>query len=820
MPTVHPSRVKPEEACRRCEIPEETIGETTGEKEASPVAFFGLGQDRFAATLETALAIKDPFYNIAAVGVAGTESLAFMRETVSQTVKKIQKDNLRGFPPANDWCYVFNFANQRSPVALPFKKGKGKVFRQKIETACATLQEKMSVAVQSETIESVMAAMRREIEKWRIVENQMLGREAAARGFLYFMLPNNPFGGFGPGSKSPRAEGETLKLMAPDEEQALSEPEINQFQEKNEELSALRRKSVEEFNARATALNQQAKALLEKAVQETIDEVFDALGMGDVGESSALGAYLSGLKDYSFANYEIFVKDDAKEKEKNDIASAMRENKDPFLPWKVNVFIDNSATEGIIPICARHIPTIEDFVGKMEYVHMLGVSYTDHTRIRPGVAAEANGGVLVVDAHDLLVVPGLWEVVKKYIRTQTLSLETRMSLMGYDAEQMHPLPIPFRTRVVLFGERWLMDLLANVDMEFRALFRARAEMKPFVERSPEQIAAYARRLQEETDRQVARSLSREGLARLIEYAGRIVQSQERLSTDFDALRTILSEAALNAKRGNAPEITDAHVAKAIKDRIWRADFYHTYLQERIGDQTYLVSVTGAKTGQINGLVITEQNDIMFGFPSRITAVASMGQPGFVNIHRAAKLAGTTLTKADETMRGLLEKTFAQDFPLSCRITFAFEQTYGPIDGDSASLAEYLVMLSSISGLPLRQDIAITGSANIHGDVQPIGGVNEKIEGFFDICVLFGGLTGTQGVIIPWQNKRDLMLRDDVVAAIREERFSVFAVETMDAAVEILFGRAPEEVYEKTKEALRSYSDKARAYSHGASGGNA
>ncbi len=831
MPVQYPFEVTPEEALRRCEeesadIPQEMVNRNAIDTES----FIGLGQERFFSAIRAGILMEDPYANVYVPGLAGHRGFSVVENAVKTVLEEAAQANVRHFLAPRDWCYVHNFKNSCCPMPVSFPQGEGRVFKEKIAALRTILEKGIRRAMQSKDIRDEHRRHVQERRSWLVQKKEEFEKEARARGFT---ISDTSDGGTFPDavgfavlSRKKRKRSAPARMQKT-EYNALTDEEKKEITRKELELTALAESIMLAADKKADETVAQINKREKRAVDAVITRAFRAFRGKDFssdrvppvagavaqGESASGGqgnepltAYLRGLKEYARSRHRIFLEKDNEGSEEDDESSllkALEPTDDPFLPWKVNLFVDNAETDGA-PLVARSISSIEEFAGNLNTRSFLGGSQTDHTRLEAGFAAQANGGVLILDADDLLAVPGLWDTVKKYVRNQRISFETVETLIGADSPSMRPQPIPLTMRVVLFGSSELLERIAEYDDDFTSFFKIRAEALPFVERTREEVAAYSGWFRGVAKEELQMNLSREGAARLIEHAGRLAGHQERLSTDLESLHDVLDEAALGAKKQERDCITAADVTEAIGAKIWRSDFFREIERQWIRDKKLLVAVSGIVVGQINGLVVFEEGGLTFGAPVRLAARTSCGAIGVVNIQHKAGLDGEFLKKADHTVRGLLKARFAQEHPLALEIYFSFEQAYCEVNGDSASMAQYLVMLSSISGIPLRQSIAITGSLDLLGNVQPIGGVNDKVAGFFRVCERVGELSGEQGVIIPWQNKKELMLPEDVVAAIRAEKFHVWAVATLDEAVRVLTGEEPAEVERKAKEQLLRY----------------
>jgi predicted ATP-dependent protease len=459
---------------------------------------------------------------------------------------------------------------------------------------------------------------------------------------------------------------------------------------------------------------------------------------------------------------------------------------DPFLPYRVNVFVDNSDTE-VPPIVIETNPTYHNLFGVVEKRSMMGGFVTDFTMIKAGSISRANGGYLVLYDRDVLASPGVWEALKRVIKNRELRIEEPATFFGWLAPQgLRPEPIPTDAKIIMIGDPMLYHALSTMDPDFRETFKVKADFNFEIDLAKENITAYACFISASCEREGLRHFDSSGVARVIEHSARLVEDQEKLSTRFSDIVDLLIESNYWAQKNGSELISGKHVEKAIEEKSFRLNLIEERIREMIAQGTLLVDVAGAAVGQVNGLAIYQLGDFSFGKPSRITARTFLGRDGIVNIEREAKLSGKTHDKGVLILNGYLGAKYAQQRPLSLSASLCFEQSYEGVDGDSASSTELYAILSSLTGLPLKQNIAVTGSVNQNGEIQPIGGVNRKIEGFFDVCRL-KGLTGDQGVLVPKANLRNLMLRGDVVEAAAQGKFHIYAVSTIDEGFEVLTG---------------------------------
>jgi ATP-dependent Lon protease len=457
---------------------------------------------------------------------------------------------------------------------------------------------------------------------------------------------------------------------------------------------------------------------------------------------------------------------------------------DSFTEYQVNVYVDNSETKGA-PIIVETTPNYRNLFGTIErVVERSGVWKTDFSHIKAGSFLRANGGYLIFNALEALTEPGVWPALKRTLKNQVMEIQTYDPFYFFATSALKPEPIECNTKIVMIGDSYLYHLLYNLDDDFKKIFKIKADFDSVMNKDVEKISQYASFIRKICDEDKLRPFDKAGIAAVVEYGVRITGRQKKLSTRFYLIADLLREANYWAMKDGSDVVNEKHVDKAIEKKVYRLNLVEEKIQEMIDDGTILIDSDGMIVGQVNGLSVYNLGDYMFGKPSRITTNTSMGKAGIINIEREAEMSGPTHNKGVYILAGYLRGRYAQDKPITMSASICFEQSYSGVDGDSASSTEIYALLSSLSGLPLRQDIAVTGSVNQKGEIQPIGGVNEKIEGFFDVCRA-KGLTGKQGVMIPHLNIDDLMLRKDVVAAVKEGKFRIYPVKTIDQGIEIL-----------------------------------
>jgi ATP-dependent Lon protease len=459
---------------------------------------------------------------------------------------------------------------------------------------------------------------------------------------------------------------------------------------------------------------------------------------------------------------------------------------DAFVEYQVNVLVDNSGVNGA-PVVIEQNPRYKNIFGTIErVVDRNGVWKTDFTRIKAGSILKADGGFLVMHAWDALTEPGVWPTLKRVLRNRQIEIQPPESGLLGASSALKPEPIDLNVKVIMIGDAVIYQMLYQLDDDFREIFKVRADFDSEMPNNVKTISSYVSFIRSLCETEKLTPFEVSGMTEVIEYGARLAGQQQKLSTRFSTLADVIREADYWARKDTAAHIGGAHVRKAIEERIDRVKMIEEKIQEMILDGSILIDTDGARVGQVNGLSIYQLGENAFGKPSRITAKTAVGKAGIINIEREASMSGPTHNKGVLIIAGFLRDRYAQEKPLDLSASIAFEQSYSGVDGDSASSTEIYALLSALSGVPLRQDIAVTGSVNQHGEIQPIGGVNLKIEGFFDVCKA-RGLTGGQGVLIPAQNVKELMLRHDVVDAVRKREFHIYAVSSIDEGVEILTG---------------------------------
>lgn len=756
--------------CWRCD-PNTFEFEST--KELTPLREF-VGQDRAIRAIEFGLSMNRDGYNIYVSGLTGTGKTSAVKAQIDKLLE--EKQALKQVSQPVDWCYVYNFAAPERPQIVSLPQGRGKVFRDQMNSLLQRIREELAKAFSSEEYK----AEKRKIMEASQSEQQKLfeevGEKARREGFKFQMTPMGP-------ALIPLAGGKPLSQA---EYAALEHLVRERFEEKQAELLKELQASYEKARELERETAEKLQSMDKSVADFTIARLFDSL-MQEYKESERIYQYLANLKSYTMDNLDVF-KD--KEEEAPSVfgvpASYIVRGRDPFLPFQVNVFVDNSMAKGP-PVLVEPNPSYANLFGKIERRFFFGGYVSDHTMLKPGALHLANCGYLLLSAVDVVTNPTVWPALKRAIKTKEVRIEDPLEQLGLVVSQgLRPEPMPINVKIVLIGDSLLYQLLSIYDEDFWETFRVKADFDFQIDKTRKNMMAFAAFIAGTCEQDRLRHFDRTGVAKVVEYAARMVADQNKLSSRFAQIRELVQEAEYWARRDNATLVSGQHVEKAVTERIYRHNLPDERVRELISNGTIMIDVDGAVVGQVNGLSLYSLGDIAFGKPSRITCKTFLGRGGVINIERESQLSGRIHDKGVLILSGYIGWKYAQDNPLSLSASLCFEQSYEGVEGDSAASAELYALLSSLSGLPIRQGIAVTGSVNQKGELQPVGGVNQKIEGFFQVCKA-KGLTGNQGVIIPRQNLRNLMLRQEVVDAVGEGKFHIYAVGTIDEGMEILTG---------------------------------
>jgi ATP-dependent Lon protease len=756
----------------RC-LPESLPFETTAE--ISPCMEI-IGQERALKAIRLGLELDSLGYNIFIVGLVGTGR----NTTIKCLLEEIDKE---GKIP-DDLCYVNNFKDADQPRCICLPAGQGKVFKKDMEDLIDSLKKNVPLVFESEDYQK----RRRElVEKHREREKAMVkefeGR-AKKEGFTVVQVQVGPFTRpdvvpVVAGNAMPLEQLENLvdQGQYPKESLELLKTKYGQLSTDMEQVLKETRKVEKLIQEELAALD---KSAISQLVQDAIGDIKEKYSQAKIR------AYLDEVRENILGSPGRFQpKPEAPQIPIPGLV--LPTPPDAFTEFQVNVLVDNSETKGA-PVIIETSPTYRNLFGTIErnVDRMGGMWKTDFTKIKNGSFLRANGGYLVLNALDVFIEPGVWIALKRTLRNRTMEMQSFDPFYLFASSALKPEPIDVKVKVVMIGDAYLYETLYAVDEDFKKIFKVKADFDTVMERKEETQLKYAAFIRKICAEEKLLPFDRSGAAAVIEYGVRLAGRQKKLSTEFHRITDILREASYWAGKDGGAAVTAKHVDQAIAEKIYRKKMIEEKIQEMIDDGIILIDSEGARVGQVNGLSVYDMGEYAFGKPSRITAQTSMGKAGIINIEREADLSGRTHNKGVLILAGYLRGKYAQDKPLTLTASICFEQSYGGIDGDSASSTEVYAILSSLAELPIRQEVAVTGSVNQNGEIQPIGGVNQKIEGFFDVCRA-RGLTGTQGVMIPHQNTGDLMLRKDVVEAVSQGKFHIYPVKTIDEGIEILTG---------------------------------
>ena len=767
-------RVLWEETCWTCKTEDFNFQCTD---ELTPLDRF-IGQDRALDAIRFGLEVDKPGYNLFVTGLTGTGKTSAIKAHLESIIEDMERQE-KSKPPC-DWCYAHNFDDPDRPFALSLPAGEGKSLRSRMTYILALLREEMPKVFKSEQFE----AERREMEeKGRLTTQEIMGaleQDARSQGFAVQMNQTGV-------TIFPMVENRT---MSPEEYQALEEEQ---------------RKSVDEIRNQLMQQTQETMAKVREAEKESWDLIHDhersaaEHRVADIFRPTVnayenvpeVNHYLRHLADNVLDHLNLFKDDEAVPSQTAPpMGSAPPSGSgpgNPFLAFEINLLVDNSDVV-TSPIVVEPNPNWGNLFGRIERRATMGTYFSDHSMLKPGSIHQANGGYLVLNARDVLTYPPVWEGLKRVIRNREIRLEDPAEQNGFFVPQgLRPEPIPLDIKVIITGDESTYRLLTTVDNEdFWDLFKVKAEFDNKVDITPDNIDAYCAFICRTCEDEGLRAFDANGAARVIEFAARMVSDQKKLSTRFGQIKDLLIESDYWAGQASCELVLGEHVEQAVNKKIHRLNIVEERVQEMVENGSVLLDFTGSVVGQVNGLAVYDLGDFSFGRPSRITAQTFAGREGVINIEREASLSGSTHDKGVLILSGYLGAKFGQERPLTLSSSLCFEQSYDGVDGDSASSTELYAIMSSLSGLPLKQNLSVTGSVNQMGEIQPIGGVNQKVEGMFDVCRI-AGLTGDQGVMVPHQNLRNLMLRADVVAAIKEGKFHIYSVRTIDEGLEILTG---------------------------------
>ena len=768
------TEVPPEKLRWTCD-PDSLGFESTGEcKQITGI----IGQERALTAIRMGLEIESPGYNIYASGLTGTGKTSTIKTLLSQLdVKKKTPDDI---------CYVHNFREPDMPRDITIPAGMGKKFQGDMDDLVIFLKNEITKLLESDDFkkssEEIINSYRAKQKELIKVFNDRLQKE-------HLQIVQYQIGPYMKQDVVPVFEGkpvpvEQLEVLA--DQDKFDKDTLNTIQ-----------KNIESFRSDFDTVMRQTREL-EKEIQKEIGALEYKYGLPVVSgivtdirmeyasKNEKIEAYLNDVQENILSNLKTFKDKEEEQQPAAFIApGTIPYQTKQFIEYKVNILVDNAHTEKV-PIIIETTPTYKNLFGTIERdIERTGIWSTDFTRIKAGSLLRANGGYIVFDALDALIEPGVWEFLKRTLKNRLLTMQ------NYDpysivSTAMKPESIPIDVKVIMIGDDYLYNQLYNLVDDFKKIFKIRAPFDTEMLNSKDNIIAYVSFIKKITEEENLLQFDKKAVAAVIEHGVRLTGHQKKISTRFSDVADLIREASYWASKEGSQVVSDTHVDKAYDEKVMRVSLLEDKIQELIEDGTIMINTEGTAVGQVNGLSVYDIGDYAFGKPSKITVQTSVGRSGVINIEREAKLSGKTHDKGVLILEGYFRGKYAQDKNLTMSASICFEQSYGEIDGDSASSSEIYAVLSSLADIPIRQDIAVTGSVNQKGEIQPVGGVNLKIEGFYDVCKA-KGFTGSQGVIIPALNVPDLMLRKDVVKSVTEKRFHIYPVSTIDEGIAILTG---------------------------------
>lgn len=738
-----------------------------------------IGQERALKALRLGVDLYSPGYNIFVTGLSGTGK--------ATTIQKILERISPNCPVLNDYAYVNNFSNPDMPRLLVFPVGVAQMFANAMDSMIDFLIDKIPVVLEDEAY----AARRKNImENYAEEEKKLMLEFENEIKKDNFSLGQVQMGQFYRPEIFPIINGKPVPIQQVAElvnNNTISPEEAEKVYQKYQEYTI----QLQELFKKGLQLSREYQEKLLKLEQEAVNNLITGVitDMKEKFNYPKVHEYLDEVKESIMNNLDDFKeagKPEQPQQPQPPLPPALEEIRDPFRVYRVNVILDNSSTKEC-PVIIETTPTYTNLFGTIERIYEGGGAwYSDFMNIKAGSILRANGGYLVLNAFDALTEPGVWKTLKRTLMYRKLEIQDYMGQYLLYTTNIKPEPIEINTKVIFIGNDEIYYLLSEYEEDFKKIFKVRADFDYEMKNTPKALNDLAGLVRKLCDEENLLHFDRLAIARLAEFSARYAGSKDKLTARFSVVADIVREANFWAKDSGAEIVTGDHVKIAYENYIYRHNMIEEKINEMIKDGILIIDISGEKVGEINGLSVYTINDYSFGKPSKITVAVSAGNTGIVNIEREARLSGKIYDKGVLVISGLLKEKFGQNFPLSFSASICFEQSYSGVDGDSASSTEIYALLSALSGIPIKQGIAVTGSVNQKGIIQPIGGVNEKIEGFFKICKI-KGLDGNQGVIIPRRNLKDLLLKDEVIDAVKKEKFHIWAVDTIDEGIEILTG---------------------------------
>ena len=724
-----------------------------------------IGQERGIKALEFGVNVDIKGYNIYLEGPSGVGKTMYAKNYLDKIAKKKKVPS--------DWCYIYNFTNPNEPIAVSFPAGQGKEFKETMDAFIKDIRNDIKSTFNNDDFEKEKTLIRQDFEEKRANLLDKLNQESEKHGFQVKSAQNGIY-------MMPIIDGKTIEE---EEFEKLDEDVKKQFEEKSSIVQEQIMQVIGQIKEMERASDKRLEEWQSNIALLTVNSHINYI-KSKYKRNKKVNQFLNDVKQDILKNISIFT---AKEDEKQAQQQGPRqESPKPWLNYRVNLFVDNSNLEGA-PVIMDSNYSYHNIFGKLEYENYYGALKTDYTMLKPGLLQMANGGYIIFQAKDLLANGICYEALKKALRIKELSIENtadqRSSMVMIS---LKPEPIPLDLKVLIVGNDTIYQSLLAMDSDFRKLFKIKVEFEEDAPLTEENMNKLARFIHGFCEQEELPHLDKGAVAKIIEYASKISGEQEKVSTRFTDIAQVVGEAATWAQMDKKKIVTAEYINTALQERIERVKKYDSKYMEMIKENTLLIDTTGSQIGQINGLTVMTIGDYTFGKPVKITANTYMGKTGVVNVEREVELSGSSHSKGVLILTGYLGEMFAQDIPLSLTASICFEQLYNGVDGDSASSTELYAILSSLSGIPINQSISVTGSVNQKGEIQPIGGVNDKIEGFYQVCKM-RGLDGSHGVMIPTQNVKNLSLSEEIVEAVKNKKFHIYAISTIEEGIEILTG---------------------------------
>jgi len=727
------------------------------------------GQSRALDAIRLAIGIDAPGYNVYVSGLRSRHE--------RESVLRILSEKAATMPTPGDWVYVNNFRNPESPVAIYLKPGQGVALRAKMTELVAFVLEQLPKSFRREDFDQERAALR---DKYNKRAQELFGNletRARERGFAIQTAPT------GQVIFIPLIDGKM-----PESPEALNKAMAEKTDADREQLAKAQGELQDELATLTMRQQEMMRELIDdiRAIERAFAARLITPSVADLKHhfnNPAVDKYLDEVAEHMLGNLDRF-REQPPEQGQGPRLPATEEAR--WFDYQVNVMVDNSATRGA-PVVLEDAPTYRNLFGTIErWIDPLGRSGTNFTRIIGGSFLKSHGGFLVFDLEDAVVEPGVWKTLKRSLKSGRMTLETFEPLPFFSMSGLKPEPIEIHNKVVTLGGAYLYNMLYFYDPDFSELFKVKAEMRPSVAADGAAAAHYAARVGALARRENLPPFDAGALAKIVEFGMRMAGDRSRVLAMLEPIDDLARESAYFARIEGAQRVTAAHVDRALAERMLRLNFIEEEIRRLIAEGTLIVNIRGTSVGQINGLAVLDVGGYSFGRPSRVTATVALGQAGVINIEREARMSGSTHDKGIMILSGFLRARFGQQHPIAMSASICFEQSYSGIDGDSASSTELYALMSALSGVPIRQDLAVTGSVDQYGTVQAIGGVNQKVEGFYRVCKAIG-LTGTQGVMVPRTNVSNLMLDPETTGAIERGEFHIYPIDTVDRGIETLTG---------------------------------